>query len=88
MEEAIRQEDEQEEEERSNEDESEVEGDIEEALVARFEKIIECVDDLSLQLQDCMPTVEARVDARTQARVDAMNAWLEAFFANQVAVNE
>lgn len=69
-------------------EESEEENDDEESLAAglmRFEKLL---DDLSLQVQDCLYTVEERVAARTQVHIDAMNARLESFFAYQVAVNQ
>lgn len=44
------------------------------------------MDDLNLQLLDCVQTVEERVTERT--RVEAMNARLETFFAYQVIMNE
>lgn len=57
-------------------------------MVAGFKRIIEHIDDLSMQLQDYAQTVEARVAARTEVRVDAVNAQFEVFFTYQVAMNE
>lgn len=48
--------------------EGEKESKNEESLVAGLMRVEEQLDDLSLQVQDYLHTVEARVDVRTQHR--------------------
>lgn len=81
-------EEEQEEQREEEEVESEEDSDDEESLAARLMRVEEQLDDLSLQVQDCLHTVEEKVAKRKQVGIDAMNARLESFFAYQVAANQ
>lgn len=51
------------------------------SLAVGLMRVKEQLDDLSLQVQDCLHTMEERVAARTQISIDAMNTRLESFFA-------
>lgn len=60
----------------------------EELLATGLMRVEQQLDDLNLQVKDCLHTIEERVTTTNQASVDAMNARLESFFTYQVVVNQ
>lgn len=57
-------------------------------MVARLLRVEEQLDDLSIEVQDCLYMIKEMVTTRTQASIKAMNARLESFFVYQVEVNQ